>query len=1587
MAQALILRARPVSADIYTAANSAHKFIGGSVRFTSDTPSTVKDITIKSETIYVDTTRVDISAFGPTQSDGSRNIFKLVATTFDTSNVTLWTSDPVYATQGVTLPKTVYTLPQRCGVIELTCTTQYSGYHSINNHNTSNTSNTSMAGCDDDGMMITTQTPTYYFMVWDLNSTIAVSPYVTPRIRATRTRVNYAYANEDVPCTILPGSQNLASISTSLTMTGDVTWNIVDAATGENVPGLQTEPYLDGISSGVSIQSNIYFQGSVYMTATTPDGLTGKSEEITLCVASIPKIVAPPTFYHTIHESYLSQPPWYQPFAQLTSLGTGPVTWTIQPIDAGDTDASNVIILPNGDISFVDNDIPRYVDATYRVSASNVLGSIGFALNLSHIIFASDPILKCPSQLYTYVSYIPTDTVAYAGFLQTSSATGPLEWTIRRNSRFHDGLGEGSGGESLPGMGIDETGVLSIAGNTYVQSYIDVSARNVFDVVDTNTVYVDSIPQPYFETPANNALRISVDATDPTNSTNSGDYTYIFERASYTDIPTTWTLASVSANMTGLVSMRNVFADNSYRGHFVIRSNVVIDNETMTVKAKHSPDRGWHGRNTAYSEYAATLTLSYAYTPILVNPGAVRATMSNNDVIITVPQLEQHTGTVEWTYEVASSTLDLYPEELYIDEPATTNAALSLRNMYNHNIDTTITVSATNVSGGQRSVTFPLVISQIPIIQPATIVYNISIGEVVTHQMATYTRDPNVVWYLGQNTAAAYGSAVALDSATGLVTVIVGPNQPVYANGTICASNVYGESSNVNVFISVQPVPDFVCPPIIYGTINNNQFNYQFQLTDTQMTITSWSLSVANLPTNIFLTMNSIGALTYTDNTGLNSQDFFERDIVVSASNLNGYAERKNTTVSLLAKPQIVTVPSADVTYLMTSNHPYFEYQMALGQNYGDLASVLEWSFTPQPPPPPGVSINQSTGLLTFAGYTYYDRMFNVKVSTGVYGSTATTPVHAFVAQAPYVKTFVKVSTEPNTQFSGVLEHNTYGTSPLIVSFTVPQSITSVLNIRDDFTLTIAPNTYINTVALGTPIQVSFTSDIIPQLTTQFNIELIAATTPHFTLPDSISHVLQPSNPVFTEQFIYTISQPSDDGVGPLTWSISSSNEKISLVEYTSTVALIFNSSNSSEYLYNEPVTITATNEADGYYMFETRITVIRDFVFGESFVYISQNFDLTEELYVSRQILYNDNDAVGPLTWSLKQFYYDYVNNTSLLKPNPHVNITNTGFITVNSGVTDYMFLEVNNMNNVTKSMYVYIYLTQTPNITSYIVLSESDLPYNLTQLVLNSEYAGPLWWNMTNDPPIDNVIIDYVLINNVYTQFLKYTGDTLYGVDTTIEIRAYNRNGVYADTQIRLYIPSQLVNVDFDPNIPSTLLFKNFGVDQSIDFSEQIPYNNNDAVGQLTWSLVDVITNEPIYGVNITSTGFITVKDVAVATQVDIIVTNGLGRTISMRIDMVITQTPIVNLDVQIIPGQVSEGDLPYDLNQIVMNSAYAGPLTWAITNDPPLNNVYVSVSDEGVLTYTGDTTNGVDITVGVRVTNRNSAYADTQIRVYIP
>ena len=1557
---------------------STNKIVGGSISFGINQALPSK---------YIDTTFLNVSVFSPSTKPFKPMTFNLIATFSDGSTYVLWSGTTTAPDVGETVTPDIYTFPDGtyCRSIVLSATNPVYG------NNASTIANDLLLECD---LLMTTVTPTYYYMLWDTKSRILVSTYQKPILDISPTEIVLSYddtvnsdANGFIPLAIPITITNTVSDI----LTGDISWTIATTSgtATNNIQGIEISTATNqGIT--ISVADNIYFNGTIYVTATNQSGLFSQ-EQLSLRLMNKPRIEITS---NSIRQDFKTlQLPYH--IADVASKGSGPIVWSITSANS-----NTFTLFPMTNTQGLSCTVNSFINDNVTISATNINGDQDTAQ--THMLIANTPRLKTQQRFVTSLK----DTVyTYSNLHQVHTNTGPVTWSILEGSK--EGFSIAS-----------NTGLVQIEPLTYLNNYVVFGVSNLLGQMSKRHVFMNIVPTPYFD-----VQDIVVSLNPNGGPPYSTQYTLTTQQSL---LQTKW---SIDPSPSLLVAPNNM-TFNTETGLLTIASNTVLQHVPYSITAMYTVA----GANIG-SISTKTVHISAANTPFLLNPGVanqlygsntVRATMSNNDVIIPLHQTSLYTGPVTWML-TDTSNLTIDDSNLAITNKTNTYAELRVKN--DHPVNSNLRVHiVNNITGSTSNVAFRLVASQIPIlITPPTLTSNITPSVVYKYQMGKLTSDNNITWYISSpQSQSPLPPELSIDSANGLITL--SSNTVINRTIIVSASNIYGESSNTAPFIiSVSQIPDFFCPPNIKDTLQDDPFRYSFVANTKD--IVSWRVTGDNSAS----IETTTGLLTVTTSDSVNR---FHKDLVVIATNSLGYSTSKTVNIDLIKPPFINAPVNTNIVHSITTE-AYYQYQLTLQNNVTDVVQNTLWSMTSNTPMP-YFTLNSNTGLLTFFKNNYYYGDIDVFTTSGVYGGNDKLTLSINVAQLPVLiqpNPSIIQSNLLNTQaFQYAFSNTALGTGPLTnwyyspvfpgvdidanglltldPAYSINQGTVNVfvtntaggqsrsVNLRltigrtpilsdsnvivgsssynSSFTyqfnqvtlgtgaltwtllnglpypypastitisntglFTVVPNKYINTLNGGSPIRVRVENMLGSYCNLDFDLHVEQL--PSFYLPPTIAYETNNSTSNYS-----IVKDPYPSGQSSATWTYSPVIDGITI--NPSTGLLNFQS---NTYI-NCNITVYATNDINGVFSRNTQIIVAQKTVLTNPGP-LTSNYGLNSIVY-SNQIYYNSNTGTGPVTsWNV----VNAATNASIT----NLRISSTGLLVY--GATDNTTTSAPAISNIVTvsatntigsiaTTNFLVCLTQTPNIRSPGNLSASmiestDYTYSMSNLNVNSNNSGRLNWYIVNNP-------DTNLSINSNTGVLTYKHANY--INRNITVGASNANGDTCNVTFNMNImqsPKLII-----PN-SSNLIYSRPKGDPYTLIIPQI-YSSN-ITRPLVWS-ISYQNNTPIPNMSITNyIDPITSSNNAIVTYgasnslynlpIRVVASNLLNSRDTINFNITVATNPRIANPGYVISTNLATGT-PYKFQYSNQDSVPGETITWSIIY-PTINGVYFNST--GQLTIDSD------------------------------
>ena len=1513
-----------------------NKIVGGSILF--DHSSTIGNgqVVQSTQTRFIDTRGLDISAFVPSKNYDSTNriSFSLIATFTNGNVVVLWNvvANATGVGVGYMVPKKVYDMfdygynnnnLSYCSKIELVSSSPRTSSDYINNINHDSKFLTNESTCAE----IITTTTSYYFTLWKVNSTIVVSQYLSPNIilSATDVKCSYndvagSYSNASYPTTPFVISDSLIRITNEVsdTLTSNISWylssttNVRNSIDGINVLYASNVEYNHNMIAYINVTSNIYYNGPLFVTAENPDGLQSQ-KSFTLRMASIPRINTSNVSY-----SLTTQDTRFQ-ISSIQSTGSGPLTWDVRSSNTQRSYSNILSVNSTGYATLLNS----YIYDNITVTASNI-NNVASYPSSGMATLVSSPIMKTPQTLIATIDHSTPYT--YDKIHQIVNTVGPnIRW-------FHKVDTTAAIGQSNNIAINSNTGILTIQPHTYINGYVTFGVSNVLGSISQKKVLARIVPQPYFTSPS--IISALLDGSE-------FNYTFALEKDH--GFRTRW---SIRPAVTTSVVPSSIQL-NSMTGVLTILDDAYIANVSYIVTAKNIIP-GLSDEEAGM--YSRSVVISVANTPSIITTsdisGSNISSMLYNNVLVPLYQPIQNTGDITWGIVQQPGVPGV--ADLSIVNKTNSNASLLVRN--NHPVDANITVFTSNALNGYSNISFYLRVSQIPIIvTPSTLFSNIQYTKSYTFPMSTITSNTNIKWYIQRDTQPSVPSTVTINSTTGLLSI--SSNTAINQSIVVAASNIYGESNSTSPFtISVSPIPEFVCPSVIYGSITNEVFNYTFNSISTD--IQQWSVynsSQRSIPNMSITSTDEGGKLTLASNVVS-----FKSPVTILASNTNRYVTMKQSYLDLLVAPNITQILTP-LRYNLTDTDYTYQMELTNTDVFTRLNSNITWSVMNSTSNQiAGLTINSNTGLLRFQNNSNYNDTITVKASTDAkYMGYSDTSFNINITQSP-------ILIQPNP--SNITQNLSRGEE---FTYQIIQIVNGVGNLEwsiipyDIPGLTISTN---GALQLGSNYAINCNLSIVASNTAggygSVQLELHVAHTP----------IIQGSNLIkasvaSNEIFQYTFNQ-IEQGTGTLFAKIISSPvESPNVLSFSSNGVLTVASNNFlSTASLGSPITVQLSNMTGGLCNFSFDLL-------------LRQNPSFTLPSYLCNLRIPNTTDYTYQVQHDMTGYGYDGNKNWSIgtmstiddstlasLTPLPGLTISSSGLISLasNTYLNCNVAVAVSNDANGT-------FLASTDMVIAYntILNNPVKVAYNFSSNTNNKfmydiQYnsnvgTGPLRWSITDE---NSVPIDYLSM----TQF-SGSGS---GSDTGANTLTYGDGVSYVPT-INKQVTVEASNI-FNTvstvtfplvitktpkvNNPSILLGSMQGTN---DYTYTFVENTLSEIHDIVWYIIDNPFTESLsINPNTGTLRFLHENKINADITVAASNANAVSCNITLRIN--IAQTPQLITPLQSTTyHNFNSNDSPYTF-QISSNysTSITGPLSWKIGNSSFGSINALSINNSGTVTF---------------------------------
>lgn len=934
-----------------------------------------------------------------------------------------------------------------------------------------------------------------------LNTTIKVSATnIVDTVTSSNVPINFVITPEIDP----PPELVFSTTTTPYTYANTLQYNVpVQWSIQSTVPAV----VINQSTGVVTVPTNTHVFEFVDVTASNEIG-GFDTVEFFLNVSQTPSLSNPGTIVRNLHG-----PEVFSYSVSQSAVGTGPLTWNLTPEVQGlsiDT-ATGLILL----------DRNTAVDAMLNVRAQNRAAGrddVSFSLTVCR-----NPVVQNPALLRASMAFNTNYTYQ---FIQEEVGTGVLTWSLLNSS--------------IPGTSLSSDGLLTVQTGTYVnEPQVTVATSNIAGGGCNVTFQLQVAQDPYFVMPlivngttttqdfqysinqqalGTGPLGWWIDYTEPTAG-DSGPLPLIDQ----TGVITSYMNCNINRAFT-------VYASNQFGGRygfgvrFTVAQEPVIVNPGLLLQnyasnteinyqypltqtaigtgqltwsiggdANFSPIQGLTISSAgviSHTTYAIDRTiyigatnpaggcniisfpLSLARTPLIQNPGVVTGTTTQY-VNFTYPMQVidgYKSGNLTWSITRADS-----PTLNGLSIGATTGI---ITFTYLNMIDTNVTVSASNVTGGVANATFRLQVAQTPVVQvPGSILASVSLNQNHTYQAVNLAAYSGAVTWSVRDSNLNPISGISINS-SGLITFPA--NTFIDRSIRITATNALGASN------TTPAIPVIIARTPILNPINNITsnlsasipFNVQASasLATSQTGPLTWSLGA---PVPAGLSISSSGLITLDANSSIQSQ------VTVRATNSAGGSSNVSFQMAVYQLPSITLPPTNQRFRTRENDYRYTMTQSVL------RANPVTWSITP--PLPTGLSINSTSGEIILARSNALTGTITVNASNMIQGVTSL----AFdmnILQTPVIDfnlTSIGSSYHPaDTPYTYQMIQTAQGTGTLTWDIRGVQGIAlpSSLSIdRSSGLITVAPNSLVNT-SVFVVVNNAYTNDTVR--TADFNIRV-----------------------------------------------------------------------------------------------------------------------------------------------------------------------------------------------------------------------------------------------------------------------------------------------------------------------------------------------------------------------------------------------------------------------------------------------------------------------------------------------------------------
>lgn len=893
-------------------------------------------------------------------------------------------------------------------------------------------------------------------------------------------------------------------------------------------------------------------------------------------------------------------------------------------------------------------------------------------------------------------------------------------------------------------------------------------------------------------------------------------------------------------------------------------SNVVFDPSTATIKLAYDT-------KTFVNEVvtiSATAAVSKSSTTLALHMNVQQAPIFNMyDPIFSygagVPTL-QHTMTKGIPYSVNLQQVVINPWGVDFSSVAWSDNIHSqscriepasgvmwvANNVYiNQLVQLTLTTSA----GGSVAMTLLLHVMQaVDIESPGNIVARTTTSDFYLKLYQFTEHSGANTWYITDLDGAAIpGVSITsiLDPVTNTSVPAIRCSANLYINSSAVIYNINElgdrQSVPVNILVAKDPhIPDSSVPPQKALMVGNNNFLYPFS--DINFYTVNDSNAVGPITWSISafpgLTISNVGLITFKNHHVITEY------VTVTGTNLLGATVSSTFYMDISEQIQLADLGSAPLAYSM-----YYatDYSFSLAQSLG--ASSATWSLTPLTPLPPDlppdvITINQKTGVITALHDNYINQLFELTVTQNKLVAAAdgtqqiqlvtnAVVLHTIIAQTPVVAFKVPVIyvslngldyvLTPGISESSVVNQVAKGTGPLTWNI-APVSRFMLINAVNGAITILKNSSYINNFfTLSAANKTNLATGI-----SQPGIQIIIAQQPAIIVTPTIISNVDSSIDYIAPAIHYgiatapTVPVSNSSLTGPLAWTISQgASFNVPPPDGVSIDAVGQIHLQAGKYVYNTPVTLTATTLAFGKDVKSTVLTLVRVPVLAlDRSSPVSVDYAASTDFVMQ---VYQTRTGCGPLTWSISPSIPGLTCASS----------GDTATVTLSAATQIYSNVTVTTSNCIGGTGSVTFFLQKihvpviapvpSPQLSSNITVPwRYTVREDLTQTNGISAGVGMSW---SISPAAGLSIGTNLVVSDSNTAVITFQPG--YYINGLVTVKATNVLGSNATTSFQLAIMD--APVLFGPTLTVTNTYKS-------NWTYQFSPANLDVAGNLTWSLL---------------------------------------------------------------------------------------------------------------------------------------------------